>query len=706
MLVKKQSESTIYFAQQPDADITGYLNEKVQQYYSFLEQFAYAAKVCKSLAYYAGGTMDDGHISWKLSRGGEIGEVIMNFENHYRSLAQSMLTLTTSQRPAVEVIAKNSDKASLSRALVAKGIIDYYLTERGLEALLKRCVESAIVQAEGYIHVNWNRDMGSQMGSIGADGTPSAVTAGDVQFRHFEFFDVIRDPYSPTYRDLKWKILRTWVNKFDLAAQYPELKDKILNNATDDAIERRIVFDQRNKETDLICVFEFYHEKTPAVPDGRYVIWCGDEWLEGGPLPTEKIQLFRCAPSELLGTPFGYSPMFDLLGAQETVNGLDTSITTNQLGRGIGNMLVPATANISIDQLSTSMNVISFDGQQKPEALEFPPTPQEVFQYKKDKIAAMETISGINSVVRGNPSENVGADASGSKLALLQVQAIQQNGGLEREYVQLVRDVSLGLVTTYRDFGGSIPRLIKIVGKHNQYLIKDFVPDKDLSNMDQFSVDIGNPITRQISGRMALADRLSELGLIKPENIGAYIQLVKEGTLDPMVEGEQAQLLRITEENEGLLDGSVQHRAILTDPHWVEIPKHLEILDNPDLRGNDPESQQVQQAVLDAVQQHINLFRTMPPELVLMRGGQNALMIWQQMQQAAMGMPPGAPPPPGPGGPQQPPPPKGQAPDMSKLTAPADEQAKQGVPGQPSQPNLPKDPTTGGQLTVPGVTNK
>jgi hypothetical protein len=362
-------------------------------------------------------------------------------------------------------------------------------------------------------------------------------------------------------------------------------------------------------------------------------------------------------------------------------------------------MLSPRAANITVDQLSTSMNLISYDGQEEPKPLEWPATPQEIFQFKKDKIASMETISGINSVVRGNPSENVGADASGSKLALLQVQAIQQNSGMEREYVQLIRDVAKGCVSTYRDFGGSLPRLAKIIGKNNQYMLRDFQPDEDFKDLDQFSVDIGNPLTRQISGRMAFADRLVEMGLIKPENMSAYIQLMKEGTLDPMIEGEQAQLIRIQEENEHLMELKNTHRALLTDPHWKEIPKHLELLDNPDLRLPTPEAAQVQAAVLTAVQEHINLFKAMPPELVLMRGGQEAFSLWQIMQQSALGpTPPAEAGKPAQGSPSNP--------KLGKMTSPADEQAKDSIPSQPSQPRLPTNPNTGQQVTVPGVTDE
>lgn len=692
----QKSDDTRYFAAVPDAEIVGRLYDKVTKYYEHMAQYAFAEKVKKSYAYNAGGTLFEGHVTWKISRMGEDGEVLANFENQYRSIAQSMLNLTTSQRPSVEVIAKNGDKASITNALIGKGLIDFYLSEQGLEQMLRQVVEMAIIGAEGFIFTSWNQYLGDRMGQVGPDGQPGpAVPMGDVQFRVFDTFDVVRDPYSNGWKNCQWVILRTWVNKYDLAAMYPEIGEELKTLGIGDEAERRIIFDKHGDNIENIAVWEFYHEKTPAMPDGRYVKFVKNHWLEGGPLPYQKIPLARCAPSDMIGTPFGYTPMFDLLGCQETINGLDTSITTNQLGRGIGNMLVPSGANITVDQMATHMNAITYDGQLEPKPLAFPNTPAELFQFKKDKIAAMEVLSGQNSVIRGSPNESVGADASGSKLALLQAQASQQNSGLEKTYVQLIRDVGLNIIHIYRDFGGSLDRIVKIVGKHNKFAVKDFVPQDAFKEIDNISVDIGNPVTRQISGRIAIADRLTELGLIKPENANYWLQLVKEGTLDPLTSGQDAQNFRIEEENENLMEGK-PHRALISDPHWLEIPKHLEILDNPDLRGIDPASQQIQTAVLNAVQEHMQLFMQMPPGLVMMRGGANALAMWQQMQ----GMPapmPGQPPPKGPAGN-----PNGKTTGGSVQ----DQQAKESMAAQPEQPAQPKNPATGQSNPTPtGVTN-
>ena len=53
----------------------------------------------------------------------------------------------------------------------------------------------------------------------------------------------------------------------------------------------------------------------------------------------------------------------------------------------------------------------------------------------------METLSGVNSVARGNPEASL---QSGTALAMVQSQALQFMSGLQQSYIQLIEDVGTG----------------------------------------------------------------------------------------------------------------------------------------------------------------------------------------------------------------------------------------------------------------------
>lgn len=687
-------QSNQYFASEPDVySFAKRVSEKVESYYNFLESSGIRRLIAKSLMQYTGGSWNTpGARSWELARGGEIGELIYSVENQYRSFADGLVNLVTAQRPSIQCSSSNSDYRSLAQAMLANGLAEYYLTEHEIEGLFRQAALAMLLEGEQSIHLTWDVGSGDPLMPKIDPATGSAIgtiKTGDVKLSLVSPLDLARNPMAPTWEAVDWVCVRSFQNKYDLAAKYSDQADEIKSYERKEAYERRVTWAD-DLDGCFIPVFDFYHKKSDALPNGRYLRYLNADIILGtGPLPYSSLPIIRAVPQEWPHTPFGTSKLWDLLGPQDIVNAIDTAVSTNQLNHGIGNILVPTGANINVEEIASSMNVITYDGVEKPEPLVIPQVPREMYEYKQEKIRAMETLSGINSVVRGNPSESVGADASGAKLALLQAQATQNNSHFEQEYVNLVRKTMSGIIQLLRDFGGNIPRLAKIMGKNGQYLVKEFTSG-DISDVDRVQVDLGNPLMRTVSGKMAIADKLMTL---PPDKAQQYINLIKTGTLEPVLEGEQSTNMRIKAENELMMEGKPA-QVMFTDPHWNEIPVHLSLLDNPQLREPTPENQQIQQNILNHIQQHMQMFRNMPPDLAAMRGGQQAMQMWQLAQQAAQ-MQLGAPPqqPGGPGqanntmAPGQPSPAKPPGP-----TGPPDQTLQN---SQPQQPQMPVNPATG-----------
>lgn len=686
---------TDYWALAPKDEIGARIFDKVRHYHDFLRNSGRLEKLRKSFAVMSGGSVDGtGKVSWEISRSGEQGELLVTAENHYRNIGNNLLTLITAQRPTIQVKAANTDAKSLSQTLVADGLLDQYLTERKLETHLKKAAKNAIFLSEGFVAILWDAQAGEDAGpapdSIDALMSGEAVPtikSGDIQSVPLGPLDVIRDTFATAWDALDWVIIRTFENKFELAARYPELAEKILGKSDRSEVEGLGYFGRRNV-TDLIAHYTFIHKKTRAVPQGRLVqLIDADCILYDGGSPYSDLPVYRVVPDEVEGTPFGDTQLWDLLGPQDAINAIDSTIITNELGRGIGNILVPRTANISVEALSSSMNEVKYDGQQKPEPLMWPSTPPEFFAYKREKINAMEVLSGVNSVVRGSPSQAVGADASGAKLTFIQAQAIQSNSNLEKSYADLVRDVCLAILHRFRDFGGQFPRMARMIGKASSFMVKEFTAD-DLMGVERVKVDVGSPVMRTVSGRMAIADKLVEMGVINPSVPGAaeqYLMLVKAGTYEPMVEDSQTQQMRIRMENERLMDGG-EVTALVSDPHWLEISHHLSLLDNPSLRENTPENAAIQASVLSHVQTHIEFMRTADPLLVALRGGPQAVQLLQLAQQ-------GAPP-------VNAPAPAAMSPDTGGGEAVNPEASRGNMPGMPS---MPRRPDTGQPAELPGT---
>jgi hypothetical protein len=679
----------------------------IRPFYNFVRASNLLTIWQKSVAQAIGANAKNGAVSWDIREGGEQGELKFSVENHFRAIGDHKLNITTAQRPVIQCGAANSDKRSLEQTMLADGLVEFHLTERELERLLRMAAKKAVYQSEGFIEATWDAMSGDDVGAAPADlgaaldaqesGEPPPparpMKSGEPAFFCLGPLDVVRDVRAQSWSDAvkQWVVTRRWVNKYELVARYPEKREKILglqfsgNSEFNARVEN--MRGMKDGDTDLVPFWTLYIPRGVIVEEGRLVTLASEDCVFfDGPMPYRRVPLAREAPDEIEGTPFGWTPMFDLLGPQEIVNAADTIILSNQ-SRAVGNIMQDDDANVTKEQISGNFNIFTKKRGTEVAPMEFPATPAEFFSYKDQKIAGMQALVGTNGVAMGTPNAEIGNDSSGAKLALITETAMRNNSGFEQSHVDAVRDTALNVIHLYRDFGGSLERKVKIAGKSRGYLVKSFTAD-DLADIDRVKVDVGNPMLRTTAGKMAVADKAVELGIIKQGELDKYLHLLREGTADPLLEVEQSQLLRIRGENEALLEGQQVHRALISDPHWKEIPEHLSLLDNPSLREPTPEAQAIQQAVLAAVQDHINQFQAMPPWMVLMRGGPEALAMWQQI--ATMGAPPmpGEPtqtPPPVPGAPSGTPPPKKG--DASQALNPAG--SKPGLPGMPSMPTSP-----------------
>lgn len=606
------SDSNVYFANKPTKECIENLEFKIDSWADGLVSSGIVERIRKSWSYYHGSfdyeEMDvDGH---GVKFTGDQGELLKMPVNHYRNIATYLLNITTSTRPAMKARSINTDYKSLSQTILADGLLDYYMREKSLEDILKKATEYAIVLSEGWVKMEWDSSSGEPYGFN--EDTKTWVHEGDISYRALGPLEVIRDVMRGDAEEQDWLIVKTYKNKHDLIARYPEFKDEIQAIQTRDT-EQMFTYGNYMKVTsEQIPVYEFYHKRTDSVPDGRYIQFLNSEVaLVDMPLPYRFIPLFPVRPSQWLGTPFGYTIMFDLLPIQESINMLYSIILTNQNAFGVQNILVPRGSDINYTQLSGGLNVIEYPaGMQKPEPLQMTSTPAEVFNMLSKLETTMETISGINSVTRGNPEASL---RSGAALALVQAQALQFASGLQQSFVRMVENVGTGTIKLLQDFAIA-PRVAAIVGKANRTYLKEFKGD-DLSDINRVVVDITNPVSKSAAGRLQMATDLIQYNIV--DNLEQYMTILTTGNLEVMTQGQQHEMLLVQSENERMAEGeSVQ--VLSLDSHLMHIKEHKAVLYDPDLR-KDPK---LVQNVLNHIQEHIEMLKTTNPELLQLIGEQ------------------------------------------------------------------------------------
>jgi hypothetical protein len=527
---------------------------------------------------------------------GDQGELVQFPVNDYRNIALHLLNMTTANRPSMQARAVNTDYKSLTQTILANGLLDYYMREKNLEDFLRRAAEYAIVFGEGYVRLGWNATAGEVFEED--EETGDKFYEGDMEFGNVSPLDVIRDSSKEDYSSHDYLIVRSFKNRFALMAKYPELAEEIANAPSKDDLDKIRYPMYGADKTDDIPVYEFFHKKNDALPEGRYLIYVTkDAILYDGALPYREIPIYRISAADILGTPYGYTIMFDLLPLQEAENMLYSTVMTNQNAFGVQNVLIPKGADLNLSQLTGGLNIIEYNALQgfKPEALNLTQTPAEIFKMIELIGAKMETISGINSVTRGDPAASL---KSGAALALVQAQAVQFSSSLQQSYVRLLEHVGTAMIKLLQDYA-KYPRVAAIAGKSNRTYMREF-SSKDLVSINRVVVDVSNPLSKTTAGRLEIANQLLQMQVVT--NAKDYFTVLNTGNMDTMLEGEQMELLYIKSENEEMLDGKPQ-QAVAFDNHSLHVAEHKSLLADPDLRRDAA----LVKVVLDHIQEHINL---------------------------------------------------------------------------------------------------
>ena len=590
----RSNSSKPYWASVPAKEIADEILDKRDKYYAYLSLSGRLDLYRRSWATYYRARVTGG----RMNAVGQQGELTAISVNHYRNLLVHLETMTTQQRAAWEPRATNSDVKSQSQVILATGLLDYYTREKRLERNLIQGVKECLQFADAFVRVEWDATGGEIYGQT---ETGATIYEGDLKYTNYMPIDVIRDFTKTAPNQDDWVILRDFQNKYTLAAKFPDLAEEILDDSVDmlELAETTTLNALGMEESDNVAVYTLLHKPTPALPQGRFTTCLGNGTvMMDGPIPYKKTHVYRIAPDEETGTIFGYSVGFDLLPVVEALDMLYSTATSNQAAFGVQNLLAPKGHDLSYSQLSGGLNLMEYDPKiGKPEALNLTQTPAEIFNFMQMLEKLAETISGVNSVARGNPEASL---KSGAALALVQSMAIQFSMGLQRSYAQLNEDVGTGSIEILQEFA-SVPRTAAIVGKSNRPLMREYT-GKDLAGIKRVMVDMGNPLTRTTTGKVNLADALAERNMI--ENPDQYIQVVTTGRLEPVIEGKQSQLLLIKAENEGLSDG-IPQRALVTDNHQKHILEHSIVMANPEIR-HDPNNPIVV-ATLNHIQEHLDM---------------------------------------------------------------------------------------------------
>lgn len=625
------NDSNTYFAVLEGDALAQACSERFESYQRFVRESGLAALWERCYQRFHGmGT--NGFTSHETRRKGKKGEYSAVSINHFRNLVKHYVGLAAQTRFSMDPLPRTQEWEAEMQTQRAKSVVDFYMRAH-LEKTLKSAVKYAAVLGEGWEGQAWNDMLGEPVlpgvegeDAIAADKAP--IRTGDLESHPFMPGDVARDPRHPT-EDVPWVITRRRVNRWRLVAQFPERREEILAvvpglreaDASMEGLYLQGHTQTGTHDSDQIYLYELWHKRVPECPDGRRALFLSESvLLFADVLAYPDVPVRRVAPDNVLGTPFGYSPSFDLLAPQEVHDMLESIAVTNARAHGVGIILAPKGSDVEPQHISKGLALVKYTpGLPKPELANFLATPAEVFNNADRFEAGMEKSIGVNGVVRGDPQASL---KSGSALLYVGAQSVQFAQDFSINITAFLEEAGGDTVAIFQTFATEAIRF-EVTGESGEE-VQELTGD-DISKVGKVKVDVGNPLAKTIAGRAQMAENLVKLGLATDAK--QYMRVLETGQLEPLTAADNRQRSLVKEENERLSrarfltgpDGALVLRpnpqtgawepvldtkdmpiALATDNPLLHVPEHLAMLSSTRARNNPA----FRKAVMEHVRQH------------------------------------------------------------------------------------------------------
>lgn len=587
-----------YWAAREDAqEVTETVLDKAQSIRTRFEESTLARKIRRSQNYYYGMfSEDDDYGDTAITVTGEHGQRLTFHLNQYRYLIRQILTLGTQEKPHYSVVPLNTSSKARVQARVGKTALEHYYERRKIYRKLLRAMEHLLVDSVGFVKVCWNPSLGE---AITDSESGDEVYEGDVDCEVVDFDDLIWE-YDQTedIDKLNWVAVRGRKNRWDLMARFPDLAEEIHAAGIIDELEaEHDAEDRDSRDEDFVEVLEFFHKKTDALPEGRYILALDSGvTLLDQPSPYRRIPIHVARAQPVPKTTLGWTPGFELQKPQELLNSLLEGVATVQDNLQLPTLWSPLGAKTSSPDEWVG-NLAMVQAEKKPEMVNMVEVPQEIFDMINFLLSQMERLSGINSGVSGDTAGSVRANRMQIHMS---EQSQRFNSDFEQAFNDLFEDVGTAILEILQDFPEN-ERTVQAVGEKNRAELVSFT-NEDIKDISGIAVQKANGLLRTPEGKLEILQVLSQLNISVPKE--EAISILEGHPLEAITEGVEGQLEVATAENEALMRGEKTHIALPTDNHLMHIKKHVMILNTPEARLEDQLVQDTLAAIMDHMEQY------------------------------------------------------------------------------------------------------
>lgn len=439
--------------------------------------------------------------------------------NQLFELTEQNVSRLCRYRADFEVVPTNREEKDRVVARLLDLALQAMARRERIDFLMPEIERWKTVFGELLVWVEWDKNIGDRK------GFRSLERVGDVQIKLFEPWRFFPEPRHSRH-DVTWMIVIKDIihieearKKFKMTSLEPDDKTHILSFNSD-------VYEKRH---DDVVVYELWQKPTEFLPEGAVTTFCADRIVdEVETYPYSHLEL----PGEwytdldIPGKMFPKSIYSQIKPVQHCYNRLTSLMVRNQLLTQHPHVLLPE-GSAKIEAFTNQPSVIRYSpiAGAKPEVVTFSGLNQETLQLWNEFEKVMEKLFGVQGVSRGAPPPGT---RSNSMLRFYEEQEEQRATTAISKHNELIRQMYKKAASIMCDYypTSSADRLIRVVGKENEYLIDSFVGTKPSSEYDVIIIN-STGFSRSMAGRLEEIERLQQVapGLLSPQQMMDVLEL-------------------------------------------------------------------------------------------------------------------------------------------------------------------------------------
>ena len=522
---------------------------------------------------------------------GDAQQLIKMRVNKAKALRASLVGLILGPPLTWRASARNADVESRSVVLMGQNLLEFSWKQNGLGVFCGEWVGNGIAFKASYALADWMPQLGEAVAPDYTAGDGQLLWSGGLRVREVLPWDVYFDSEYRSWQDVPWVCIRTYENRFDLAAlESDEATKAAIIGASGDWLTAKGGGKRNNQSPDVVAVHRLWHKPCPAVPNGLELRFLDGQTVIGQPKPCGEIPLERFSPDVRADSAHGDSQWQSTLGIQEMTDSVHSSVASNFNALGTQAVMMDSRDNISRDRLNNLMVFETAPGREKPAGLQLTRNPEGFDKWLEMMASAQTDLVGLNDVAMGSPDT---AQMNAEAFTLLASMAVQRNGATQRRALDAIGRLGQRVIKVLAE-NMSEEQAISIAGRAAQlsYPMQDVTPDK-LKAITSVHVEVGNAMEQTSAGRLQLLQLYMQSNPnMRPEDMQ---QVIETGRLEQAMNVQRDEDLFIAWEIDEILAGRspVVH---VSDDHLKHCAKHRVVVLTPAARASE--------AVIKADAQH------------------------------------------------------------------------------------------------------